>query len=222
MRMFSRLSQSNILIPSMIVIAMLAVAAGFFVSVKQAQQKELELVRQEVNVPGLFWPNPKNLGQFEVVDHTGQIFNQNNLSDKWSVIFFGFTHCPDICPVTMSMLGQIYPSIDEKVNNLQVLFVSVDPERDTPEKMADYVNYFNENFVGLSGNLIQVETLTKQLGVAYFHHERQGDNYLVDHSASLFVIDPKGRLVGKISPPHTPEIIQNNFLDIQTFINEQG
>jgi len=219
--MLYKLAQSKYMLLAMTAFAVLAAAAGFFISVKQTQREEMQLVR--VDVPGLFWPNPRTLTQFEVQDNKGNVFDSGQLLNKWSLIFFGYTHCPDICPVTMSLLGQIYPKLKKASDNIQVLFVTVDPERDTIDKLNDYIAYFNDDFIGLGGNQKQIDQLTRLVGVAWFHQKKEGDsNYLVDHSASLFLIDPDKRLVGKISPPHTAEMIKSHIMEIQTFINEQG
>ena len=101
--------------------------------------------------------------------------------------------------------------------------VSVDPERDTQEKLAQYVSYFNEDFIGLGGDMAMVDVLTKQIGVPYYHNKEEGvKNYLVDHSASIFLIDPKGRMVAKISPPHQKAAIIEQFSKIANFINAQS
>ena len=219
--MLSPYGQNRFLIPTMIIIALLAAAAGFFVSVKQAQLEQAQAAQRQI--PGLFWPNPRQVAEFNTLDHSNQGFGLSQLQGKWSLVFFGYTNCPDICPITMSVLAQTYPALTERLPDVQVLFVTVDPERDSLAKLSQYVNYFSDRFIGIGGDEDQVNSFTRQLGAAYFLNKEEGvNNYLVDHSASLFVIDPQARMVGKLSPPHDPELIKQQFFRIQEFIDAQG
>lgn len=201
----------------MIALAVLAAGTGFYISLKQSQQE-----LKNPGIEGLFWPSPKQIQPFEMVDQAGHSFALEDIKSKWSFIFFGYTHCPDICPVTMSVMAETYQRLITEYKDLQIIFVTVDPERDTTEKLATYVSYFNEDFIGLGGNTDQVNSLTRQIGIAYYLNKQEAaDNYLVDHSASVFLIDPKARMVGKLSPPHETEKIINQFKTIRTFINAQ-
>ena len=204
----------------MIMVALVAAVMGFYVSLKQSQQGQ-HIVTERPSIDGLFWPNPKLIGDFETINHQGVLFTKEQLIGKWSFIFFGYTHCPDICPITMSVMADTYDKLEDK-NNVQIIFVSVDPIRDTTDKLAQYVAYFNEDFVGLGGTMEQISSLTKQIGVAYYLNiEDDAENYLVDHSASIFLTDPMARMVGKLSPPHQSEQIQQQFKEIKDFIDAQ-
>ena len=176
-------------------------------------------------IQGLLWPDPKVIGDFSLLDHEGNPFGLSKLQGKWSLLFFGYTHCPDVCPVTLSTLDQVVKKLHEKQQdkNLQVLFVSVDARRDTPEQLADYVHYFNPEFIGLGGSTSQIDSITRQIGVAYFIGKNDGtDEYTVDHTASVFLVDPEKRLVGIYSTPHDADDIASRFIRIKKFIREQG
>lgn len=215
--MIKSLSSSKFLIPAMIALAVLAAGTGFYISLKQSQQE-----LKNPNIEGLFWPSPKQIQQFESVNQLGQSFGLEQLKNKWSFIFFGYTHCPDICPITMSVMAETYKQLMTEYKDLQIIFVTVDPARDTTEKLASYVAYFNKDFIGLGGSTEMVNSLTRQIGIAYYlNNQEASDNYLVDHSASIFLIDPKARMVGKLSPPHDTEKIINQFKKITQFINAQ-
>ena len=215
--MIKSLSSSKFLIPAMVALAVLAAGTGFYISLKQSQQ---ELINP--NIEGLFWPSPKNIQPFESIDQLGQSFGLDQIKNKWSFIFFGYTHCPDICPITMSVMAETYKQLKTEYKDLQIIFVTVDPVRDTTEKLAAYVTYFNEDFIGLGGSTEMVNSLTRQIGIAYYlNNEESSDNYLVDHSASIFLIDPKTRMVGKFSPPHETEKTINQFKNIRQFIDAQ-
>lgn len=220
--MLKTLSHSKFLIPAMVVLAVLAAGTGFYISLKQSQNNQRPDFGPAANIEGLFWPNPKQLNDFNTLDQAGKSFGLEQIEGKWSFIFFGYTHCPDVCPITMSVMNDVYNQISANNNHLQIIFVSVDPERDTAEKLAQYVSYFNKDFIGLGGDTKMVDSLTKQIGVAYFlNNEEQKEGYLVDHSASIFVFDPKARMVGKLSTPHEPTKMIEQFTQIKTFIDAQ-
>lgn len=217
--MLKKLSSSKFLIPAMAILAMFAISAGFYISLKQAHQAQ----QTASNIEGLFWPNPKQIHEFSVLDQDGKDFGLKQMRGKWSFIFFGYSHCPDVCPVTMSVMANSYKELVAENNDFQVIFASVDPERDTTEKLSQYVSYFNPDFIGLGGSNEMINSLTGQIGVAYYiNKEDQTEDYLVDHSASIFLIDPLGRMVGKLSPPHEKNKIIQQFTKIKNFINEQS
>ena len=221
--MLRQLSHSKFLVPAMVFLAILAAATGFYISLKQSQQQTQMPMARNPGIEGLFWPNPKQIREFSMLDQTGNQFGIEQLNDKWSLIFFGYTHCPDVCPITMSVLAESYNQLVEKTVNLQIIFVSVDTERDTTEKLSQYVAYFNDAFIGLGGETENIDSLTKQIGIAYYlNNEEQTEDYLVDHSASIFVFDPKAQMVGKLSPPHQSAQIIKQFTDIKEFINAQN
>ena len=153
-------------------------------------------------------PEARVIADFALVDDEGEPFSLDNLRGHWSLIFFGYTHCPDVCPSTLYDLKLIQekldPLNDATESGLQVLFVSVDPERDSPEQLKQYVNYFHPGFIGVTGPQEQLAPLTMQLGIAYRidEHEADSPQYNVDHSVSILLMDPKGRLHGVFPAPH--------------------
>lgn len=156
----------------------------------------------------LLLPEPRVIADFSLVDDDGQPFSLERLKGQWSLLFFGFTHCPDVCPSALYDLAQVRKTLarndPEKTNNLQVLFVSVDPERDTPRQLNQYVNYFDPEFTGVTGPEAQLAPLTLQLGIAYRieDHEPGSQQYNVDHSASILLMNPDGQLHGVFPAPH--------------------
>jgi protein SCO1 len=220
--MLRQLSNSNFLIPAMVILAILAAGGGFYVSLKQSQNQQRASIEESANIEGLFWPSPKQIRDFDSLDQTGNPFGLNQIKGKWSFIFFGYTHCPDVCPITLSVMADSYKQLAIEHDDIQIIFVSVDPARDTTEKLSQYMSYFNEDFIGLNGDPEKGNSLTKQIGVAYYlNNEEQTDNYLVDHSASIFLFDPKARMVGKISAPHESSKIIQQFIKIKKFIDAQ-
>lgn len=177
---------------------------------------------QRPDIPGLLWPNPKPLTPFELSDQRGESFNLDTLKGKWTFLFFGYSHCPDVCPIALSVMDQVAKTLASDPTNgkaLQFAFVSVDPERDTPEHLAEYVAYFNPDFIGATGAEPQLAPLTRQLGILYLHNKPDVEgNYLVDHTASILLIDPQGRFISVFSAPHNAQDIAERFGKIRAFI----
>ena len=145
---------------------------------------------------------PRRFSSFELTDHRGQPFTPENLEGKWTLIFFGFTQCPDICPTTMASLNNLVaPLTDKEKKKVQVVLLSVDPERDSVEKLAAYVPYFNPDFIGLTGSPAEILSLATQLGVIYTKVPLGEDNYTLDHSGNIVLINPRGDYHGLFRPP---------------------
>ncbi len=129
----------------------------------------------------------------ELTDHTGKPRRLEDFRGKALVVFFGFTHCPDICPTTLADIAQAVKSLGAQAERVQVVMVSVDPERDTPESLAKYVTAFDPSFLGLRGDLEATKRVASDFKI-YFEKRKQGGSYTVDHSAQSYVIDPQGRV----------------------------
>jgi len=129
----------------------------------------------------------------ELTDHTGRARRLEDFRAKAVVLFFGFTHCPDICPTTLAEISQAIRSLGPDAERVQLLMVSVDPERDTQDSLAKYVTAFDARFLGLRGDLAATRKVAAEFKI-YFEKRKQGDSYSVDHSAQSYVIDPQGRL----------------------------
>lgn len=174
------------------------------------------------DIRGLLWPDPRPVAEFSLMDHEGQAFTPERLEGKWTFLFFGYTHCPDICPDTMARLRQVTERLAERpegVEDVQVAFVSVDPERDTREHLKAYVEYFHPDFLGVTGSDQAIARMTRDLGIVYALGEAETDgSYLVDHSASVLLIGPEGRFVGVFGAPHDPADIAQRFEAMRRFI----
>lgn len=165
-------------------------------------------------------PDPRVISDFRLTDHLSQDFTLANLQGKWSLIFFGFTNCPDVCPGTLFELQKINETLAQQMKSgndrPQVLFVSVDPERDTPAKLEQYLSYFDPEFIGITGDHGQLLPLTRELGIAYMidEHEAGEPNYNVAHSASVLLTNPEGMLYGAFPAPHDAKRISADLLTI--------
>ncbi len=151
---------------------------------------------------GTFLPQPRQVPEFALKDDAGAVFNNASLTGKWSVIFVGFTHCPDICPNTLGLLKTVHRKLQEQGKFLQVVFLSVDPERDRPELLAAYVDYFDPSFIGVTGESADLESLGQSIGYVFMKSPGPSqESYTMDHSASLIVINPQGQVAAYLTPP---------------------
>lgn len=158
---------------------------------------------------------PRALPRFSLTDHTGAVFDLDRLKGHWTLMFFGFTHCPDVCPTAMFTLARVVEQLgDLPAEDMPaVVMVSVDPNRDSPETLASYVPYFNPDFVGVTGDMPQILGLTGSMGVAFAYTpaEGAGEDYNVDHTASIFLVDPAGRLAAVFGAPHDANDIAHDY-----------
>jgi protein SCO1 len=165
---------------------------------------------------GTVFSNPREIQPFTLVDHTGKNFDNRSLQGRWSFIFFGYTHCPDVCPTTLSVLNSIAHRLEDLKDQVQFVFISIDPGRDTTEKLGQFVSYFNGAFIGATGTDDAIGALTRQLGVIYARvTENTGtDGYLMDHSASVLLVNPAGRFHAVFSPPLNAADMADDFTNI--------
>lgn len=158
---------------------------------------------------------PRIFSDFELIDHRGEVFTIDRFRDIWTIVFFGFTNCPDICPTTLAVLNDTYSKMKEsEKEKLQVVMISLDPERDTVEALADYVPYFNEQFIGVTGNKHLIRRLTAEINIAYNKVPLAGDDYTVDHSTQLVLINPKGHYHGFFKAPHSETMLRSTWRSI--------
>jgi len=179
------------------------------------------------NLDASVLPDARPLLSFSLVDQNNKTFSPTQLKGQWSFLFFGFTNCPDVCPTTLKVMQSVWKTLPTKIGDAghpKLYFVSVDPDRDKPEMLKQYVQYFNSEFNGITGKLDELDKLTNQIGILYGYDEKDGDNdqeYIVNHSAQLILVDPKGRMRAVISPPHIAKTIAANFQTIRTFYGDE-
>lgn len=176
---------------------------GLYLGPAKKSDGQLKILMQDSVVTVLQEPRP--LSDFSLRDQNGKAFDLSRLRGKWSLLFFGYTNCPDICPTTLATLNQLHSHLGKNPNlldDMQFVFISVDPGRDDLPKLKKYITYFNKDFVGVTGNQEQLAKLAKQLGA---HHEvlNKGGkkDYAVNHTAAIFITDKEARFFGLMSPP---------------------
>jgi protein SCO1 len=192
-----------------IVFISIALAAGLGAALTwRSLQPPVELATGSMLMP------PRPVADFNLIDHQGRSFGRANLHGRWSLLFFGYTNCPDFCPTTLATLASLEKRLREAgaAQLPQVIFVSVDAKRDTPAQLAKYVPYFDPNFIGITAaDQPAIESFAKQWGVAVMVQPEKNGNYSVDHSGSIFVIDPSGRLAAVLTGPFSVNALQNDL-----------
>ena len=192
----------------------IAVVVGLFVySVVRTPVLSEDQLREQ----GVFvLPRPREISPIELQAHTGEAFTLENLQGRWTFAFFGFANCPDICPTTMAVMGQARRSLGDDA--FQGLLVTVDPERDTPEVLGNYATTFAPDFLGVTGELEDIAGFGEQVNVAFAKVPLMNedgtpdpDGYLVDHSANIVIINPRGHYHGFIKYPQQADTITAAF-----------
>jgi protein SCO1/2 len=159
----------------------------------------------------------RTLPDFSLIDQKGRTFATADLRGHWSLLFFGYTNCPDFCPTTLTTLAAMEKNLRSAKAAVipQVIFVSVDAKRDTPAQLAKYVPYFDPSFVGLTAaDQPSIDAVAKELGVAVIIRPASDGNYTVDHSGEIFVLSPDGQIAAILTGPFSADALRGDFLRI--------
>lgn len=192
---------------ALILLAALAAAAGLWFGARLLPAPPAETYAALVH-----YPVPRALPAFALVRSDGKPLTLEDWKGRWNVVFFGYTNCPDVCPMTLTTFKQAWKRLDDATRErVRFDFVSVDPVRDTPEQLARYVGFFDPAFVAATGSDEQLTVLTRALGLLYSRGEPENGTYAVDHSASAVVIDPDGHQVGLFRPPFEATAIADDL-----------
>jgi protein SCO1/2 len=176
---------------------------------------------------GTLFPVAREIHPFNLLTApAGQSFSNENLKGHWSMLFFGFTHCAMLCPTTLTSLNQSYQKLQAaKVAQLpQVVFISIDPERDSLKDINDYVKMFNKNFTGATGTKQQLDKLTKEFSILYMKittDNSQKNNYQIDHSGTVLLINPQGQLQALFSPPIDAKALADDYQKVMKAYQQQ-
>lgn len=166
-------------------------------------QQPRVMTTAEMQVNGLYlFETPRDPGQFALQSHRGKPFTASDLQGKWTMIFFGFTHCPDVCPTTLSFLSQLMSQLEStEVGDTAVVMVSVDPARDTADVLQDYVPYFNQEFTGVTGEFVDILKFARTFNAPFRKVTAEDGSYQVDHSANIVLVNPRGHYHGFFKAP---------------------
>jgi protein SCO1/2 len=153
---------------------------------------------------------------FALAGPNGTTVTEQSYRGKWLVIYFGYTFCPDICPTTMMELAQAFQELGPRAAGVQAVFISVDPQRDKPDLLAEYLKTFDPGFVGLTGSSTQISAAAKSFNVFYERHDTDDGNYTYDHSSYLYLVDPNGQLVEALGSDRGSEQIATALLSLMS------
>ncbi|HKY90368.1 MAG TPA: SCO family protein [Nevskiaceae bacterium] len=162
---------------------------------------------------GTLLEKPRELPDFALSDTTGAPFGKDRLSGKWSVLFVGFTNCPDVCPNTMGVLKTVHAKLVEEQRPLQVVFLSVDPERDTHESLDRYVHYFDPSFVGVTGATAELDKVAAAMGFVYAKVPMP-QSYTIEHWSGLILVNPQAQVAGYFSAPVQPAALTADLVNL--------
>ncbi|OEC38925.1 cytochrome c oxidase assembly protein [Pseudomonas sp. 1D4] len=184
-----------------ILIALVALVLGLTVNKVLNGQRQADPTRL-LDAGIVLLPQPRTVPAISLTDQDGKPIAMNELKDKWSLLFFGYTFCPDICPTTLAQMRELKGLLPEAARDrVRIVMVSVDPNRDTPQQLKQYLGYFDPAFLGATGELASIQKLANAVSIPFIPADTSKENYTVDHSGNLVVIGPDGTQRGFIRAP---------------------
>lgn len=221
--MVSKLAKNRHLFLAAAAFALIALLFGMWTR-QNTQDVELQIKLEN----GTVFPVPRDISPFHLVSADDKPFTNDNLMGKWSVLFFGFTQCPQLCPTTLAILNKAYQQLETKksVPLPQIVFISVDPDRDTPRAIEEYIGTFNKNFKGATGKVDEIKALTAQFNIMYMKIQNQNSqdthHYSIDHSGTLLLINPEGKLTALFQTPHETDNLVHDIESIEKHYHKQA
>lgn len=210
----------NSIIPFVVLIlfSAAAITAGMYFSGEMS-------IKPKPQINGLYFDKAIAVKPFSLIDHNKKLFNSASFKGKWSFVFFGFTHCPDICPPTMTVMKTAFARFKEEpkfFSNTQFVFISVDPQRDTADVLKKYMSYFAKNFIGVTGKKNQIALIAKQFGIPTgISHKHTGKpdspKNTISHGGHILLINPKGEWQALFRPKHNERKIVLDYISIRTY-----
>jgi protein SCO1 len=200
-----------------LVISIFAFGVGILLS------NQLNLKKTTAVPSGVLWPNPHKIEKFDLIDQFNQPITLNNLKGKWSIIFFGFINCPDICPSTLQTIVRAHNMLQENPfysQSGQIIFVSVDPERDTPEQLEKYARHFSPDLIAATSDIEKLKGITSAFKSLFMKINNADGSYSVDHSSGVFLINPEGEMLSVLTYPHNYSTIIERFEKASQFYND--
>ena len=195
-----------------ILLPLIIIFSGFILGVLFAEHTKDGLKIHETE--GILWPYPPKLNEFFLIDKDDQPFTLDDFKGRWSIIFFGFANCPDICPSTLMEMSKAEAKLrafPEFGQSGQLIFISVDPDRDTPSILKTYTSHFSSNLQAVSGGRDELRIIAKSVGAIFLKVDSEKNNYSMDHSAGIFFISPDATLFSVLTPPIVDTAILNRM-----------
>ena len=199
--------------------ALLAIGFGVYSYIQGAP---IGNIKEQLTHATYLYDQKTAIADYKLIDHDGKTFTPDSIRGAWTFWFFGFTHCPDICPITLGTLSASVNQLKSKHNikdEIKIIFVSVDPERDNTDALKSYVTSFSKHAIGVTAANEQLAPFLKNMGIIAIKQNNDGQlsNYLVDHSSSIYLIAPDTGISAYFSTPHEVKTLVNDFLTIQKF-----
>ena len=216
------MKKSHIII--LFIAAVLAAAIGIWMG-KQTSSNSTVSIKPD-SIQGAIYPKAKQIKSFNLINHRSENITKEDFKHHWSLIFVGYTHCPDICPTTMTVMTQVSEFMQKQnIKPPEIVFLSVDPERDTADILHSYVTYFNKGFIGITGEVEEIKQLSAQLNAVFrkapgLSGEITDKDYLMDHSSALMLINPHGNLQSILTAPHTPANVIESIIKSQAYFQK--
>ena len=202
-------------------VSSLVLLAGIAILIAARRSSTPDFASASPEVQAILWPGSRNVADFSLLDQRGQEFGTENLKGRWSLLYFGYLQCPDICPTTLQSLGKLRKLMVEagqEADIPQMVFISVDPKNDTPDRIGGYLAFFDKQLIGLSGAPDQLEHLANSLGIIYAEHIEPSGVRSMEHTTSVIVVDPQGRGVAALAGSHQPRVLLRQLDALKAFL----
>ena len=196
--------KKRILLFAIIVSFLALLLSTFFLSEYLARQNAPKKITDIIN-------------SLNLIDHNGGSVTSQSFKNQPSLIFFGFTHCPEVCPTTITTLDKILQDLNNKIIQTNIVFITLDPERDTQNHLKEYINYFSKNIIAITGSIKDIKKLSKNWGVFYEKISTDKDEYTLNHTASVFMIDKQGNFKGTIAWGENEQSIIQKIIKLSTY-----
>ena len=157
------------------------------------------------------------LKNINLIDHNGIEFNKASLNEKPSLLFFGFTHCPEICPTTLSQLSEITENLQNPIDLTNIVFITLDPKRDTQDHLKEYIQYFNKNVIAITGQINEIKKLADNWNVFFETIGSSKENYNINHTATVFMLDRTGVFRGTIAWGENEESVIKKIINLNKY-----
>lgn len=196
--------KKRILLFAIIVSFLALLLSTFFLSEYLARQNAPKKITDIINALNL-------------IDHNGFSVTSQSFKNQPSLIFFGFTHCPEVCPTTLTTLDTILQNLNNKIIQTNIVFITLDPERDTQIHLKEYINYFSKNIIAITGSIKDIKKLSKNWGIFFEKISTDKDEYTLNHTASVFMIDKQGNFKGTIAWGENEQSIIQKIIKLSTY-----
>lgn len=189
---------------------------GLVISVKKTPTEKPEYT-------GVIWPNPPKVSEFTMLNSYEKEITETFLEGTWNLIFFGFTHCPDICPSTLSTLSIAEQTLRERkiFDKSNIIFISIDTHRDDPNLIRRYLSNFSNSFIGMTGEESELKKLGDSLGAVFYRRKMNDGKIIIDHSSSLFILSPENELLGVLTQPFSSKDVVEKYEKLREFHHNQ-